>query len=58
MRRPIHEAAGADGSPSRREVLGASAVLGPGHWTQHEATDRLNAELIKFLGTVGSPPER
>lgn len=29
-----------------------------GHWIQHEATDRLNAELIKFLGTIGSPPER
>lgn len=26
-----------------------------GHWIQHEAAGRLNAELIKFLGTIGSP---
>lgn len=25
-----------------------------GHWIQHEASDRLNAELLKFLGAIGS----
>ena len=26
-----------------------------GHWIQHEASDRLNAELLKFLAATGSP---
>ncbi len=26
---------------------------GVGHWIQHEASDRLNAELLKFLGAIG-----
>lgn len=25
-----------------------------GHWVQHEAADRINAELLKFLDTIGS----
>lgn len=25
-----------------------------GHWIQHEASDRLNAELLKFLDAIGS----
>lgn len=28
-----------------------------GHWIQHEASDRLNAELLKFLRAIGSPEE-
>ena len=31
--------------------------LETGHWIQHEAADRLNTELIKFLGTIGAPRE-
>jgi pimeloyl-ACP methyl ester carboxylesterase/ankyrin repeat protein len=27
-----------------------------GHWPQHEAAERVNAELLKFLDTIGSPP--
>ncbi|MVN88234.1 alpha/beta fold hydrolase [Deinococcus sp. HMF7620] len=26
-----------------------------GHWPQHEEASRVNAELIKFLGTIGAP---
>lgn len=28
-------------------------LAGVGHWIQHEAPDRLNAELLKFLRTIG-----
>jgi pimeloyl-ACP methyl ester carboxylesterase len=28
---------------------------GVGHWIQHEASDRLSAELLRFLDAVGSP---
>jgi pimeloyl-ACP methyl ester carboxylesterase len=28
-----------------------------GHWVQHEAGSRLNAELLKFLRTIGPPEE-
>ncbi len=28
-----------------------------GHWPQHEAARRVNAELVKFLGKIGSPRE-
>ncbi|MCG5244114.1 alpha/beta fold hydrolase [Azospirillum doebereinerae] len=27
---------------------------GVGHWPQHEAADRVNAELVKFLGTMNA----
>ncbi|WP_426131497.1 alpha/beta fold hydrolase [Pararhizobium sp. PWRC1-1] len=27
-----------------------------GHWLQHEAADRVNAELIRFLATIGPQP--
>lgn len=28
-------------------------LQGVGHWIQHEAADRLNAELVKFLDRIG-----
>lgn len=29
-----------------------------GHWVQHEAADRLNVELLRFLETIGVPSEK
>ena len=29
-----------------------------GHWIQHEARDRVNAELLKFLGAIDAPRDR
>ena len=42
----------------RRAAPGLVDVVrleGVGHWIQHEAGDRLNAELLKFLDAIGSP---
>lgn len=42
----------------RRVAPGLVAVVrleNVGHWIQHEASDRLNAELLKFLDAIGSP---
>jgi pimeloyl-ACP methyl ester carboxylesterase len=38
------------GQPGLVDVIRLENV---GHWIQHEAADRLNAELIKFLGMIG-----
>jgi pimeloyl-ACP methyl ester carboxylesterase len=36
-------------------LVGQVRLEGVGHWVQHEAADRLNAELLKFLGALGAP---
>ncbi|MET0906058.1 MAG: alpha/beta hydrolase [Tardiphaga sp.] len=36
-------------------LMGVIRLEGVGHWIQHEASDRLNAELLKFLNAIGSP---
>lgn len=44
----------------RREAPGMVDVVrleNVGHWIQHEASDRLNAELLKFLDAIGLPRE-
>lgn len=35
-------------------LVGQVRLEGVGHWVQHEAADRLNAELLKFLGALGA----
>lgn len=37
-------------APGLVDVIGLDDV---GHWVQHEARDRLNAELLRFLATIG-----
>ncbi|WP_246719919.1 alpha/beta fold hydrolase [Methylocystis sp. H62] len=39
---------------SQPGLLDVVRVENAGHWLQHEAADRVNAELVKFLGAIGS----
>lgn len=38
-------------------LLDVVRLEGVGHWIQHEASERLNAELLKFLRAIGAPSE-
>lgn len=38
-------------------LVGVVRLENVGHWIQHEASDRLNAELLKFLDAIEPPKE-
>lgn len=38
-------------------IVDVIRLEGVGHWIQHEASDRLNAALLSFLGTIDRPED-